>query len=166
MQIFNVARNIHLGIKSLMLHKLRSLLTMLGIVFGVSSVIAMLSIGEGASKEALEQIRKLGSTNILISTIKPVEDEAVANVQSHMSMYGLLYDDEQRIIETFPAVQRTAPVKEVRKEGRLYERALELRVVGTTPAWFDLVQRSFVAGRGIFQRDIDTHAHVVVLTEY
>ena len=99
MQIFNVARNIHLGIKSLMLHKLRSLLTMLGIVFGVSSVIAMLSIGEGASKEALEQIRKLGSTNILISTIKPVEDEAVANVQSHMSIYGLLYDDEQRIIE-------------------------------------------------------------------
>ncbi len=166
MQIFNLARNIHLGIKSLMLHKLRSLLTMLGIVFGVSSVIAMLSIGEGASKEALEQIRKLGSTNILISTIKPVEDEAVANVQSHMSIYGLLYDDEQRIIETFPAVQRTAPVKEVRKEGRLYERALELRVVGTTPAWFDLVQRSFVAGRGIFQRDIDTHAHVVVLTEY
>jgi len=166
MQIFNVARNIHLGIKSLMLHKLRSFLTMLGIVFGVSSVIAMLSIGEGASKEALAQIRKLGSTNILISSIKPVEDEAEANVHSHMSMYGLLYDDELRVIETFPAVQQVAPVKEIRKEGRLYERALELRVVGTTPAWFDLVQRSLIAGRGILKRDIDAHAHIVVLTEY
>jgi len=166
MQIFNVARNIHLGIKSLMLHKLRSFLTMLGIVFGVSSVIAMLSIGEGASKEALAQIRKLGSTNILISSIKPVEDEAEANVHSHMIMYGLLYDDELRVIETFPAVQQVAPVKEIRKEGRLYERALELRVVGTTPAWFDLVQRSLIAGRGILKRDIDAHAHIVVLTEY
>ncbi len=165
-RIFNIARNVNLGIKSLMLHKLRSLLTMLGIVFGVSSVIAMLSIGEGASKEALEQIRKLGSTNILISSMKPVEDEAASTVRSHMSMYGLLYEDELRIVETFPAVKRVAPVKEIRKEGRLYERALELRVVGTTPAWFDLVQRSFVAGRGILERDIESHAHVVVLTEY
>jgi putative ABC transport system permease protein len=165
-RVFNIVRNINLGIKSLMLHKLRSLLTMLGIVFGVSSVIAMLSIGEGASKEALEQIRKLGSTNILISSIKPVEDEASGNVQSHMSIYGLLYDDEERIIESFPAVQRVAPVKEVRKEGRLYERALELRVVGTTPTWFELVRRPFIAGRGIVDRDMDFHAHVVVLTEY
>lgn len=165
-RVFNIARNINLGIKSLMLHKLRSLLTMLGIVFGVSSVIAMLSIGEGASKEALEQIRKLGSTNILISSIKPVEDEEAANVQSHMSIYGLLYDDEQRIVESFPAVQRVAPVKEVRKEGRLYERALELRVVGTTPTWFELVRRPLVAGRAILDRDIRSHAPVVVLTEY
>ena len=72
MQNVRLARNIQLGTKSLMLHKLRSLLTMLGIVFGVASVIAMLSIGEGASKEALDQIRKLGSTNILVTSKKPV----------------------------------------------------------------------------------------------
>ncbi|MFO7973961.1 MAG: ABC transporter permease [Candidatus Hydrogenedentota bacterium] len=165
-RVFNIVRNINLGVKSLMLHKLRSLLTMLGIVFGVSSVIAMLSIGEGASKEALEQIRKLGSNNILISSIKPAEDEMASTERSHMSIYGLLYDDQQRIIESFPAVQRVAPVKEVRKEGRLYERALELRVVGTTPTWFELVRRPFVAGRGIIDRDMDSHGHVVVLTEY
>ena len=166
MRNLRFVRNVSLGIKSLMLHKLRSLLTMLGIVFGVSSVIAMLSIGEGASKEALDQIRKLGSSNILISTVKPVEDEAAVNVRSHMSMYGILYDDERRIRETFDAVERVAPVKEVRKEGRLYERALELRVVGTTADWFDLVHRSFIAGRGLLARDIETHANVVVLTEY
>lgn len=165
-ETFRILRNIHLGVKSLMLHKLRSFLTMLGIVFGVSSVIAMLSIGEGASKEALEQIRKLGSTNILISSIKPAEDEAQATVHSHMSIYGLLYEDEGRIRETFPAVERISPAKLVRKEGRLYERALELRVVGTTPNWFELVKRPFIAGRGLLPRDMDAHAHVVVLTEY
>ena len=166
MKNFRVIRNIELGIKSLMLHKLRSLLTMLGIVFGVSSVIAMLSIGEGASKEALDQIRKLGSSNILVSSQKAVEDEAATTEHSHMSMYGLLYEDELRIKESFAAVERVAPVKLLRKEGRLYERALELRVVGTTPSWFGLVQRSFIAGREILPRDIEAHAKIVVLTEY
>ena len=166
MRNLRLARNVHLGIKSLMLHKLRSLLTMLGIVFGVSSVIAMLSIGEGASKEALDQIRKLGSTNILLSSMKPVEEEAATNVRIRMSVYGLQYEDAARIEETFAAVEQIAPVKIVRKQGRLYERELELRVVGTTPDWFSLVQRSLIAGRGLASLDVNTHAHVVVLTEY
>ncbi|MDT8301265.1 MAG: ABC transporter permease, partial [Sedimentisphaerales bacterium] len=68
-------RNIGLGIENLLLHKLRSFLTMLGVVFGVGSVVAMLSVGEGASAEALEQIRKLGSNNIIISSVKSVEEE-------------------------------------------------------------------------------------------
>lgn len=161
-----ILRNVHLGIKNLLLHKLRSLLTMLGMVFGVASVIAMLSIGEGASKEALAQIRKLGSTNIIISAVKPVEDQENTNTTSFVSIYGLLYDDEARIREVFPAVIRTAPVKLVRKEGRLYERSLELRVVGTTPEWFELVQRHLIGGRTLIQRDLDNHAPVVVLTEY
>jgi putative ABC transport system permease protein len=140
---------------------------MLGMVFGVASVIAMLSIGEGASKEALAQIRMLGSTNIIISAVKPVEDqENTSSTQSFVSIYGLLYDDEKRIRESFPAVKRTAPVKVVRKEGRLFERALELRVVGTTPEWFDLVERRMLAGRSLLSRDIETYAPVVVLTEY
>jgi putative ABC transport system permease protein len=140
---------------------------MLGMVFGVASVIAMLSIGEGASKEALAQIRMLGSTNIIISAVKPVEDqESGSTTQSFVSIYGLLYDDEKRIRESFPAVKRTAPVKVVRKEGRLFERALELRVVGTTPEWFDLVERRMLAGRSLLSRDTETYAPVVVLTEY
>jgi putative ABC transport system permease protein len=65
---------VRLGVKSLMLHKLRSMLTMLGIIFGVCSVIAMLAIGEGASYEAQEAIKRLGSNNILINSIKPPED--------------------------------------------------------------------------------------------
>lgn len=71
-------RDFKLGIKNLLLHKLRSLLTMLGLVFGVGSVIAMLAIGEGASEEAMEQIRKLGSRNIIVSSQKPPEDSSSA----------------------------------------------------------------------------------------
>ena len=161
-----ILRNIRLGIKTLMLHKLRSLLTMLGVVFGVGSVIAMLAVGEGASKEALEQIRKLGSHNILIDAAKPIEDEISQNVRVRMSIYGLRYDDVRRIAESFPTVRRTVPVKVVRKEGRLGTRSLELRVVGTTPAWFELVRRPIIAGRVLSQRDLEKRGNVVVLTEH
>jgi putative ABC transport system permease protein len=159
-------RNIALGVENLLLHKLRSFLTMLGIVFGVGSVVAMLSVGEGASKEALEQIRKLGSNNIIISSVKAVEDESMTNTRIFMSVYGLTYEDYRRISETFDNVQKTAPVKIIRKESRLGERSLELRVVGTTPAWFELVPRDIIAGRVLTQADIEKQAPVAVLTEY
>jgi len=159
-------RNIRLGIKNLLIHKMRSFLTMLGIVFGVGSVIAMLAVGEGASKEALEQIRKLGSTNIIINSVIPVEEETSNNARIRMSVYGLTYEDEMRVAETFPSVLRTVPVKLLRQDGRLGERTLELRLVGTTPDWFDLVKRPFVAGRRLVQQDLEMKKNVVVLTEY
>ncbi len=165
MRMVRFMRDVQLGIKNLLLHKLRSVLTMLGVVFGVGSVIAMLAVGEGASKEALEQIRKLGSHNIIITSLQPM-DESGQNTTVQMSIYGLLYADVQRIVEGFPMVKRVVPVKEVRKEGRLRQRALELRVVGTLPEWFALVQRPLVAGRVISQRDNEMRNTVAVLTEY
>ena len=161
-----MVRNIALGIKTLLLHKLRSMLTILGIVFGVASVIAMLAVGEGASQQALDQIRRLGSNNIIISSVKPVEDEQAATTHSHMSIYGLLYDDERRIGQTIPSVRRTVPVKQVRKEGRLGERAMELRVLGVTEDWFDLVNRNVLAGRRLTHADVADQSAVVVLTEH
>ena len=161
-----IFRNIALGIENLLLHKLRSFLTMLGIVFGVGSVVAMLSVGEGASKEALEQIRKLGSNNVIISSMKSVEDESTTTQHSHMSIYGLTYDDYRRIDESFKDVQKTAPVKLVRKESRVGEKVLELRVVGTTPSWFELVPREIVAGRVLLDGDESKQSPVTVLTEF
>ena len=65
-------QTLRLGLKSLLLHKLRSGLTTLGIVFGVFSVIAMLAIGEGASDQAQKQVLGLGATNIIVrSAIRP-----------------------------------------------------------------------------------------------
>ena len=159
-------REIQLGIKNLLQHKLRSSLTMLGMVFGVGSVIAMLAVGEGASKEALDQIRRLGSNNIIISAQKPIEEESQQTTRSFMSIYGLLYEDEFRIADSFPHVLRTVPVKIVRKIGRLGEQTMDLRLIGTTPGWFDLVKRPLIAGRALNPIDLENSANTVVLTEY
>ncbi len=161
-----IARNIWLGIENLLLHKLRSFLTMLGVVFGVGSVVAMLSVGEGASKEALEQIRKLGSNNIIISSRKSAEEEAASTQRSRMSIYGLTYEDYRRIASSFSNIQQTVPVKLTRKDSRLRERALELRIVGTTPEWFELVPREILAGRVLLTSDQGKQAPVAVLTEF
>jgi len=161
-----IARNIWLGIENLLLHKLRSFLTMLGVVFGVGSVVAMLSVGEGASKEALAQIRRLGSTNIIISSMKAAEDEATSTMRPTMSVFGLTYDDHRRMAASLADVRQTAPVKLTRKDTRLGERTMELRVVGTTPEWFDLVPRALVAGRILSADDEREMSPVAVLTEF
>ncbi|MCC5828755.1 MAG: ABC transporter permease [Phycisphaeraceae bacterium] len=158
-------RNIRMGIKTLLLHKLRSALTMLGVVFGVGSVIAMLSVGEGASQQALEQIRKLGSTNILIHSTRPT-DEQTDGQRRRISIFGLHYDDDLRIRESFPDVLRTVPVKQIPMEGRLGSRSLDLRIVATTSDWFDLVPRRIIAGRTLNASDDDQRRNVVVLTEH
>ena len=158
-------REVKLGVKNLLLHKLRSMLTMLGVVFGVVSVIAMLAVGEGASKEALDQLERLGTNNIIINSIKPSDEANQRTVRTFMSVYGLLYDDERRIADGFPAVEQTVPAKIINKEGRLGSRAMELRVVGTIPSWFVLVDREFIAGRPLKQGDISGSKNVVVLTE-
>lgn len=166
MRQIKLTRNILLGIEDLLLHKLRAFLTTLGIVFGVGSVVAMLSVGEGASKEAMDRIRKLGSNNIIISSVKSVEEESTSTTHSHLAIYGLSYEDYARVAETFKAIRKTAPVKLIRKEGRLGERTLELRVVGTSPVWFDLVQRPIVAGRVLIASDDNERAPAAVLTEH
>src|SRR5246500_3285821 len=95
LNLSNLKRTVRLGIKSLWLHRLRSLLTALGIVFGVCSVIAMLAIGEGASFEAQEQIKNLGSQNIIVRSAKPPEEQKVSDKgsQNYVLQYGLTYKD-------------------------------------------------------------------------
>jgi putative ABC transport system permease protein len=160
-------RNLKLGLKDLLLHKGRSILTSLGVVFGVGSVIAMLSVGEGASEQALAQIRRLGSNNILIASVKPsADDEGQDTTRSRMSIYGLLYDDEARIKQSFAHVTRTAGAKVLRKPARLGARSMELRIVGTTAEWFALVRRPLVAGRNLFAMDSEQQDPVCVLTEH
>jgi putative ABC transport system permease protein len=161
-----IIRNISLGVENLLVQKLRSFLTLLGVVFGVGSVVAMLSVGEGASKEALAQIRKLGSNNIIISSVRSAEEESSSTAHSHMSIYGLTYLDYIRIAESFNTIRQTAPVKIMRKDSRLGERALELRVVGTTAEWFALVRRELIAGRVLLRSDQEKQASVAVLTEF
>ena len=161
-----IARNIWLGIENLLLHKLRSFLTMLGVVFGVGSVVAMLAVGEGASKEALARIQKLGSNNIIINSVKSLDEEGSSTQDSHMSIYGLTYLDHERISSNLPNVQKVAPAKLIRKESKAGANILELRIVGTTNEWFDLVPRQLLAGRVFDKRDVENLSAATVLTEF
>ncbi len=156
-------RNVKLGVKTLILHKLRSVLTMLGVVFGVASVIAMLAVGEGASAAALERIRELGSTNIIIQSQKPTDQQST---NQRTSVYGLTYADAARIEASFDRVERVVSVKSLRREGRLGQRTADLRVMGVSSGWFDLVDRRVIAGRTLdaAQRGIGGSTPVV-LTE-
>jgi putative ABC transport system permease protein len=168
MRNVRLIRNVRLGIKSLLLHKLRSVLTMLGVVFGVGSVVAMLSVGEGASQETMAQIRKLGSTNIIINAEKPSQEEKERNRSSGRSRslrYGLKYEDAERIRTSFPAVKRVVPAKIVREEARVGDNAKEVRVVGTTPEWFTLVEREVIAGDVLNDQHMRQNAGVCVLAE-
>jgi putative ABC transport system permease protein len=83
-----------------------------------------------------------------------------------MSIYGLTYMDHIRITESFDSIKKCAPVKVMRKDSRLGERTLELRVVGTTAEWFELVRRDVIAGRILLKSDQEGHDNVAVLTEF
>ena len=87
-----------LSLVGLLSHKLRTLLTMLGIIFGVAAVIAMLSIGEGAKQESLEQIRQMGISNIIVQHWqKEADEETEAADIDHNRSPGLTWDDARSI---------------------------------------------------------------------
>ena len=112
---------VKVGIKNLLLRKLRSLLTVLGVILGVGSVIAMLAIGEGSKREALEQIRRLGANNVIIRSVKPSEGDNQASTSSSNSSrsmvleYGLTYKDFDRLMATLPTVAEAVPIALVTK---------------------------------------------------
>src|SRR5580692_2645392 len=123
-------RALKLGMRSLLLHKLRSGLTVLGIVFGVAAVISMLAIAEGTSREAQEQIRALGATNIIVRSVKP-SDEQQAATSGRPTMilnYGLTYSDYDRMVATIPTIRKILPIREIRKQIRRGQYAIEGRV--------------------------------------
>src|SRR5258708_33085973 len=130
-------RTMKLGVRSLWLHRLRSLLTVLGIVFGVCSVIAMLAIGEGASFEAQEQIKNLGSQNIIVRSVKPPEEQKVSDKgsQNYVLQYGLSYKDVNRIRQTIPGVTVVLPARNIRAYVWNISRRVDCEVVGTFP-WY------------------------------
>jgi hypothetical protein len=108
-------RGLRLGLKSLMLHKLRSGLTALGLIFGVAAVISMLAVGEGASRDAQLRIEELGATNIILRSVKPSDEVQAASGRpaALILRYGLKYADFERIVGTVPTIKRVLPVREI-----------------------------------------------------
>ena len=160
--IFHIVRIIRFGGKNLWLHKLRSFLTMLGIVFGVASVIAMLAIGEGASFEAKEKIKELGSNNIIIRSVKP-PSEATSQTTSWLDVYGLDSSDFRKI-SSIPSVDNIVPTWETRQDIWHLAKNTPGRVVGTTPDYAQTTNLNVEeGGRFINAIDTDMSKSVVVI---
>jgi putative ABC transport system permease protein len=162
---FQFISTVRLGIKSLMLHKLRSMLTMLGIIFGVCSVIAMLAIGEGASYAAQEAIKKLGSQNIILRSLKPPDDAKQAGLGRGTALeYGLTYDDGSRIQSTIPGVVRVLPVRIIRENVRFARNSVACQILGTLPTYAEMVGLDLMRGRFLAEMDEITHDNICVIT--
>lgn len=158
-------RAVRLGVKSLWLHRLRSLLTVLGIVFGVCSVIAMLAIGEGASFEAQERIKSLGSQNIILRSVKPPEEQKVSDKssQSIVLQYGLTYKDVKAMRATIPGVTIVLPSRNIREYAWNISRRVDCEVVGTVPWYPEMRNHRVAQGRFFTDLDMDTQTSVCVL---
>jgi len=158
-------RTLKLAVRNLTLHKLRMLLTALGLIFGVSSVIAMLAIAEGASVEAQRQLAELGATNVILRSTKPVDDvnPSKGSNESFIFNYGLTHKDFERITRTIPTVVGATPLREFRKNVRHHDREIEGRVVGANPGCLAVTGQKMAAGRFLDDLDLYRAANVAVI---
>ena len=147
-------QTIRVGVKSLIVHKLRSALAVLGITIGVTAVIWLVAMGEGVSYQAQQQIKELGSTNIIVRSIKP-SNNSTGPQQGLFATYGLLRDDFRRISTTIPTIKRAVPLREISREVRYHDKRTDVRLVGCTPEY--LAMNRLVVERGRFLADSDTH---------
>jgi putative ABC transport system permease protein len=147
-------RTMSLGLKSIWLNRLRSFLTALGVIFGVASVISMLAIGEGASYEAQEQIRRLGSQNIILESIKPPDSQGSSQeTRSFVLEYGLTARDIQQIQHTVPGIDIVVPSRIMTENIWNLDRSVDADVLGALPAYPSVRQRALVSGR--FFNDVE-----------
>ena len=122
-----------IGIKGLQSNKLRALLTMLGIVFGVAAVIAKLSIGEGARQEALQQIELMGTNNIIITKVT-VAENTTGKKKSFSP--GLNLNDAKAIKKLNPFVDFITPQLEMKVPVTYKSQILQTTLIGTTTDYF------------------------------
>jgi len=154
-----------LGINNLRLHKLRSMLTSLGIIFGVAAVICMLSISEGASADEMRMIQLLGTKNIIINSVKPPQTMQTAQGHARLSEYGITHPDVEMIRATVPHVTHVVPLKTVSYRVRHGDRQAPIDVVGTTPDFFEVVNIEVDRGRALGYEDMAKRTNVCVIGE-
>jgi putative ABC transport system permease protein len=155
-------RTFQLGMKSLLLHPMRSLLTVLGIFIGVASVIWLLAIGEGISQEAQRQIEGLGADNIIIRSIKPPND--VLGASDAPIPYGLKREEFDMLVQTIPTIRAALPIREVRRTFTFDGRNEDGRLVGCTPPYFEVTKLDLDRGRLLSDADVDGRHNYCVLS--
>ncbi|MFH1717156.1 MAG: ABC transporter permease [Planctomycetota bacterium] len=147
------------------MHKLRSTLTALGIIFGVSSVIAMLAIGEGASREAQDQIARLGSRNIIIKTVEPPQEQTVSSQNQSMREYGLTYTDAERFRNSIPNVEVIVPSRRLSQQVWYRNRKVATEIIGTVPWYPEITPAQIKLGRFLSSMDLHHKQGVCVVDE-
>ena len=141
-----LGENVNVAILGLIDHKFRSFLTILGIIFGTASVIAMVAIGEGAKKQALAKYQDLGVSNIIVRE-KELTDQELEEVRMKFSK-GLSLEDAEAIANIVPGVVEVAPQAEIQLEAQLGDRSAKCAVIGITP---DILQvLNYQTERGTF----------------
>jgi putative ABC transport system permease protein len=157
---------IRLGVTNLRLHKLRSLLTALGIIIGVGAVVAIAAYGEGSKQKALASIRELGARNIIVRSVKPAEPNTPSSGQNvfRTLRYGLLRRDQRRIEETVGPIARLVPLKQVGSRyahGRF--QVPQAMAFGTTPDLLEVTSLRVERGRYLTDADMNHVDNVAVL---
>jgi putative ABC transport system permease protein len=157
-------RTLSLGLKNLRLHALRSILTSLGIVLGVASVIVMVSIGEGNKLAALREIEALGATNVIVRSQRPPESGNFGSQRrSFVATFGLTRVDERRLKE-FIGADAIVPLKAVGSEISRGAKRTVSQTFGTTPQLADVANlRVQAGGRYLTDADLDARLPVGVI---
>ncbi len=144
-----------------MQHKLRSTLSALGIVFGVGAVIAMLSVGEGARREILAEVGRLGVTRVSVRA-GALSEETEHDARALQSP-GLTIADARAIVEVCPTIVSLAPLRELSEQIVRDEHRSEATVVATTPSYIRTEELVLREGRFLADTDVREANRVIVL---
>src|SRR5712691_7763468 len=142
---------IRIAMRALARNKLRSSLTMLGIIIGVGAVIAMVSVGQGAQEQAQQQIAAMGSNMLFVGA------GTVTRGGMHMgwgSTKSLVYDDMLAILRECPAAHAAAPGSSSTGQVVFGNDNWATRLNGTEPQYFDIRNWPFQEGSGFTQDDV------------
>lgn len=145
--------DIRIAAESIMANKLKSILTALGIIFGVAAVISMLAIGNGAQQEILDQIKMVGVNNILISPIVQADDGSSEEGEKQLNKFsrGLTLLDVEAIRSTIPAVKRISPEISFNSTIVLSGMRYTAKLVGVSNDYFELY--NLPISQGVFFND-------------
>ncbi len=155
---------LYMGLSSLLVHKLRSLLTMLGMIFGVGAVVAMLSITAGAQKEMMSYIDLLGVNNIIVEAKEAVDRNELQ--ARRLISPGLTFRDYRAIKENVQGIEAMTPRKRFKPLKVIPKTSSEAPLlIGVEPSYLVINSLRVVEGRFFNEKDNETSAPVCVLGE-
>ncbi|MBS0383627.1 MAG: ABC transporter permease [Proteobacteria bacterium] len=150
------------AIEGLSRRKLRTFLTLLGLIFGVGAIVAMQGVGEGSRREALKMVESLGLHNLIVEAHSPQDDNALKEIRAR-SM-GLTLSDAHAALEVVPGATAFAAEKRIRVHSVFSDAgAGDILASGVSPGYFEMASLKIAAGRALTQPDDDALAAVAVL---